>query len=178
MDRRGQIKDRVSIDQRPKIIDNRDRIGDWEIDLIIGKNHKSAIVTIVDRLSLKTLVAKVIRKQSKLVADSTVSLLAKYKGKATWSITSDNGKEFADHKEISEALELDFYFAHPYASWERGTNENTNGLIRQYLPKGSDFDDVDDATCEFIMERLNSRPRKCLQYRTPDKVFNEFLKAA
>lgn len=177
-DRRGEIKDRVSIDKRPKSIDKRERIGDWEIDLVIGKNHKGAIVTIVDRLSLMTLIAKVDSKHADLVTAATTRLLCPYRNKAANSITGDNGKEFSGHKEISKALNVDFYFAHPYSSWERGTNENTNGLIRQYLPKGTEFDSVNDEKCSFIMDRLNNRPRKCLGYRTPKQVFEEFLEAA
>jgi len=177
-DRRGEIKDRVSIDNRPKRIEKRDRIGDWEIDLVIGKNHKGAIVTIVDRLSLMTLIAKVGSKHAELVTKATTSLLRRYKRHGAHTITADNGKEFSGHKEISKALDVDFYFAHPYSSWERGTNENTNGLIRQYLPKGTEFESVNEEKCQFIMERLNNRPRKCLGYRTPNQVFKEFLEAA
>ena len=177
-DRRGEIKDRVSIDKRPKSIEKRDRIGDWEIDLVIGKNHKGAIVTIVDRLSLMTLVAKVDSKHAEFVTQATTRLLRGYKKYAAHTITSDNGKEFSGHKEISKALGVDFYFAHPYSSWERGSNENTNGLIRQYLSKGTEFESVNDAKCRFIMDRLNNRPRKCLGYRTPKQVFEEFLVAA
>lgn len=177
-DRRGEIKDRVSIDKRPKSIEKRDRIGDWEIDLVIGKNHKGAIVTIVDRLSLMTLIAKVGSKHAELVTKATTRLLGGYKKHAAHTITADNGKEFSGHKEISKALGVDFYFAHPYSSWERGTNENTNGLIRQYLPKGTEFESVNDEKCYFIMDRLNNRPRKCLGYRTPKQVFEEFLEAA
>mgnify|MGYP001192447681 CR=1 FL=1 len=177
-DRRGEIKDRVSIDSRPQSIEQRDRIGDWEIDLVVGKNHKGAIVTIVDRLSLLTLIAKVDSKHAELVTAATTDLLRRYKKHGAHTITADNGKEFSGHKEISKALGIDFYFAHPYSSWERGTNENTNGLIRQYLPKGTAFEAVNDERCHFIMDRLNNRPRKCLGYRTPGQVFEEFFEAA
>lgn len=176
-DRRGAIKDRVSIDDRPKRIEKRDCIGDWEIDLVIGKNHKGAIVTIVDRLSLMTLIAKVDSKHAEPVTAATTDLLRPYKKQAAHTITADNGKEFSGHKDISKALGIDFYFAHPYSSWERGTNENTNGLIRQYLPKGTEFEPVNDEQCQFIMDRLNKRPRKCLGYRTPKQVFEAFLEA-
>ena len=177
-DRRGEIKDIVSIDNRPKSIEKRDRIGDWAIDLVIGKNHKGAIVTLVDRLSLMTLIAKVDSKHAELVTSATTSLLKPYRKNGAKTITADNGKEFSGHQEISKALGVDFYFAHPYSSWERGTNENTNGLIRQYLPKGTEFKPVNDKQCQFIMDRLNNRPRKCLGYRTPNQVFEEFLEAA
>lgn len=177
-DRRGEIKNRVSIDQRPKSIEKRERIGDWEIDLVIGKNHQGAIVTIVDRLSLMTLIGKVDSKQAELVTAATTLLLRKYKDSGAHTITADNGKEFSGHEKISKALGIDFYFAHPYSSWERGSNENTNGLIRQYLPKGTEFKAVNDEKCRFIMDRLNNRPRKCLGFRTPKQVFEELLKVA
>ena len=177
-DRRGAIKNRVSIEERPKSIEKRTRIGDWEIDLVIGKNHKGALVTIVDRLSLMTFIAKVDSKHAEPVTEATILMLSNYKRCGAHTITADNGKEFAGHEQISKALGIDFYFAHPYSSWERGTNENTNGLIRQYLPKGSEFKAVNDETCDFIMNRLNNRPRKCLGYRTPKQVFEEFIKAA
>jgi len=176
-DRRGEIKDRISIDKRPKSIEKRDRIGDWEIDLVIGKNHKGALVTIVDRLSLMTLIAKVESKHADIVSKSTISLLKPYKNSRVHTITADNGKEFSGHKEISESLGINFYFAHPYSSWERGTNENMNGLIRQYLPKQTEFMSINDEKCQFIMNRLNNRPRKCLEYRTPNQVFKEYLEA-
>ena len=175
IDRRGEIKDRVSIDSRPKSVEKRERVGDWEIDLVLGKKHKGAIVTIVDRLSLMTLIGKVASKHAKHVTAMTTSLLKQYKKRGAKTITSDNGKEFSGHKDISRALGIDFYFAHPYSSWERGTNENTNGLIRQYLPKGTEFEGVNEKTCRFIMDRLNNRPRKCLGFRTPKQVFDEFL---
>jgi transposase, IS30 family len=174
-DRRGEIKNRVSIDKRPKSIEKRTRIGDWEIDLVIGQNHQRALVTIVDRLSLKTLIAKVERKQSDLVSHATIQLLLPYKNYATHTITADNGKEFSEHEFISKKLKADFYFAHPYSSWERGTNENTNGLIRQYFPKKTSFEKITEKDLEFVMDRLNNRPRKCLGYRTPNQVFNEYL---
>lgn len=174
-DRRGEIKDRVSIDQRPVHIEKRERIGDWEIDLVMGQRHKGALVTIVDRLSLMTLIAKVENKCAAQVTKATIELLSRYKRHGAHTATSDNGKEFSGHKEISKSLGIDFYFAHPYSSWERGSNENMNGLIRQYLPKGCSFADVDNQQCQFIMDRLNNRPRKCLGYQTPKEVFEAFL---
>jgi len=138
---------------------------------MIGKNHNGAVVTIVDRLSLMTLIGKIDSKHAERVTMATTSLLKCYKKRGAYTITADNGKEFSGHKEISKALGIDFYFAHPYASWERGTNENTNGLIRQYLPKGTEFKSVNEENCQFIMNRLNNRPRKCLGYRTPKQMF-------
>jgi IS30 family transposase len=167
---RGQIPDRVSIDKRPAIVETRSRIGDWEIDTIIGARHKQAIVSIVDRKTRFTLLHKVERRSSQNVSDATKQLLAPYKTKVL-TITADNGKEFSDHVAVSKALDTGFYFAHPYASWERGLNENTNGLIRQYFPKKSSFAAITSEDIEIVMERLNSRPRKCLGFKTPNELF-------
>jgi IS30 family transposase len=169
-DRRGQIKNKVSIEDRPKIVDEKSRIGDWEIDTVIGKNHKGALVTIVDRVSKFTIIAKVPTKHADGVTAATIKILSLYAG-VVHTITSDNGTEFAGHEEIAKQLNTQFYFAHPYSSWERGVNENTNGLIRQYVKKGSSFDNVTNNTAKKIMSRLNNRPRKSLNYMTP----NEFL---
>lgn len=169
-DRRGQIKNKVSIEDRPKIVDEKSRIGDWEIDTVIGKNHKGAFVTIVDRVSKFTIIAKVPTKHADGVTAATIKTLSLYAG-VVHTITSDNGTEFAGHEEIAKQLNTQFYFAHPYSSWERGVNENTNGLIRQYVKKGSSFDNVTNNTAKKIMSRLNNRPRKSLNYMTP----NEFL---
>jgi len=169
-DRRGQIKNRIAIEERPKIVDKKTRLGDWEIDTVIGKNHKGALVTIVDRVSKFTVIAKVTSKQAEGVTKATIDLLSPHAA-YLHTITADNGKEFSGHEKIAEALKTKVYFAHPYSSWERGLNENTNGLIRQYVPKGSSFDFVTNKTARKIMNRLNNRPRKSLNYRTP----NEFL---
>lgn len=169
-DRRGQIKNKISIEERPAIVEKREYIGDWEIDLVMGKEHKGALVTIVDRVSKVTLIAKVPSKHAEGVTAATIKLLLPYSD-FSQSITADNGKEFAGHEEVARALGVNFYFAHPYASWERGTNENTNGLIRQYVPKGCSFDGVTNKTAQRIMRKLNNRPRKGLGYKTP----NEFL---
>jgi IS30 family transposase len=170
MERRGQIPNRLFIEDRPAIVDERKRIGDWEADTIIGKNHRQAIVSIVERKTGLTLIKKVERKTAKAVCQAMIDLLKPYKNKVR-TITSDNGKEFAGHEEIAKTLKADFYFAHPYASWERGTNENTNGLIRQYFPKNRDFTTITQKEINFAMERLNNRPRKRLGYRTPNQVF-------
>jgi len=169
-ERRGQIPNRLSIEDRPAIVDERKRIGDWEADTIIGKNHRQAIVSIVERKTGLTLIKKVERKTAKAVSQAMIGLLKPYKNKVR-TITSDNGREFAGHEEISKKLEADFYFAHPYASWERGTNENTNGLIRQYFPKNRDFTTITQKEINFAMERLNNRPRKRLGFQTPNQVF-------
>ncbi len=167
---RGQIPDRISIDERPAIVETRARIGDWEIDTIIGARHKQAIVSIVDRKTRFTLLHKVERRSSQNVSDATKQLLAPYKDKVL-TITADNGKEFSGHVAVSRALDAEFYFAHAYASWERGLNENTNGLVRQYFPKKSSFAAITAEDIDLVMERLNSRPRKCLGFKTPNELF-------
>jgi IS30 family transposase len=169
-DRRGRIKNRVCIDERPEIVDKRSRIGDFEIDTVIGKNHKQALVTIVDRYSKLTLIKKVTHKRAELVRSAAVELLSPI---AHWvhTVTADNGKEFAEHEKLSKAVKADVYFAHPYASWERGTNENTNGLIRQYFPKGARFEAITDEQIRNVQEKLNRRPRKTLGFKTPYEVF-------
>ena len=169
-DRRGIIPNRQSIEQRPTIVETRGRIGDWEADTIIGKNHRQAIVSLVERKTGFTLIRKVERKTAQAVGQAITELLKPHR-KRVITITSDNGREFAGHEEISEQLRADFYFAHPYASWERGTNENTNGLIRQYFPKNRDFTTITQQEIDTAMERLNNRPRKRLGFLTPTQVF-------
>ncbi len=169
-DKRGQIRNRISIDDRPTIVAEKKRIGDWEIDTVIGKNHQGALVTIVDRVSKFTLIKKVASKHAEVVTEATIALLQPYLDKAL-TITADNGKEFAGHEKIKAALDADVYFAHPYSSWERGLNENTNGLIRQYFTKGSSFENITDKDVEEVMKKLNHRPRKRLNYKTPHSVF-------
>lgn len=168
--RTGPIKNRRFIDERPAIIDEKKRIGDWEIDTIIGKQQKQAIISIVERFSKKTILKKVSNKTAKLVAAATIEGLSKLSS-SVLSITSDNGSEFARHEEISKQLGAEFYFSHPYSSWERGLNENTNGLVRQYLKKGSSFSGVNDDLLEAITNQLNNRPRKSLGVLTPNDVF-------
>ena len=169
-DRRGQIPNKVSIEKRPAIVERKDRIGDFEIDLIIGSHHKQALVTVVDRKSKFTLIKKILHKQSTLVEVALIEMLLPIK---QWlhTITSDNGKEFAAHERVSAYLDADFYFCHPYASWERGLNENTNGLIRQFFPKGSDFTHITQSQIIDAQNNLNYRPRKTLGYKTPAEVF-------
>jgi IS30 family transposase len=169
-DRRGQIIGRVSIDNRPAIVDAKKRIGDWEIDTVIGKNHKGALVTIVERQSKYTLIKRVVNKKADMVADATIDLLKPFK-KRVCTITADNGKEFARHSLIAKDLKSLFFFAHPYHSWERGLNENTNGLIRQYFPKAMSFETITDDQIQFVMDQLNNRPRKTLGFKTPNEVF-------
>lgn len=178
-DKRGQIRNRISIDDRPAIVSEKARLGDWEIDTVIGKNRQGALVTIVDRVSKMTLIKKVASKHADVVTEATIMLLKPYLDK-TLTVTADNGKEFAGHEKIKAALNADVYFAHPYSSWERGLNENTNGLIRQCFTKGSGFENITDKDVDEVMEKLNHRPRKTLNYKTPHSVFfaDNLLKAA
>ena len=168
-DHRGIIPDRKSIDERPVIVEQRQRLGDWEGDLIIGKNHQGAALTLVERKSRFTLIRKVDGKQALPVANAIIAALDWVP--AVETLTNDNGKEFAEHKMVSSALAATIYFAHPYSSWERGTNENTNGLIRQYLPKERNLTTLTTKEELMIMDRLNLRPRKCLGFLTPFEVF-------
>jgi len=168
-DHRGTIPARKSIEERPESVNSRERLGDWEGDTLIGKGHQGVLVTLTERKSRFTLIRKVAQKSAELVAQAMIDLLAWVQHLET--ITSDNGKEFAAHQRVSKELWIDFYFAHPYASWERGTNENMNGLIRQYLPKDRNLTTVTAQEEIMIMDRLNLRPRKCLDFCTPFEVF-------
>jgi IS30 family transposase len=169
---RSPIKNRKMIDERPKIVDEKCRIGDWEIDTIIGKNHKEAVLSIVERVSKFTILRKLKRKSSEITRIALIEALVKYKN-YVHTITSDNGTEFADHEDVSSALNAGFFFAHPYSSWERGINENTNGLVRQYLKKASEFIHITNEDLAIITDKLNNRPRKILGFKTPNEVFNQ-----
>lgn len=169
-ERRGRITGQVSIDLRPAVVETKARIGDWELDTITGKNSKGYLITVVERKSKLTLIKRVPDRQSDQVVKAIVQLLKPYKDKV-FTITTDNGREFARHSKISKSLKADVYFAHPYCAWERGLNENTNGLLRQYFPKKMDFRKIDDKSIEHAMERLNNRPRKTLAFATPNEVF-------
>ncbi len=173
-DRRGLITNRIPIDKRPEIVEPKTRFGDLEIDTIIGKNHKGAIVTINDRKTGLLRMKKVSSKEAKPVKDATLDLLEELKP-MLHTITSDNGKEFALHQKIASRLDIDFYFAKPYHSWQRGANENLNGLIRQYIPKKTNFDDVTDKYIKEIEEKINNRPRKRFGYKNPNQQFVETL---
>jgi len=169
-DNRGIIKNRVDIDQRPAIVNEKQRLGDLEIDTVTGQNHKGALLTINDRVSSMAWLAKLDGKNADELAQKTIEVLNHYKNLLN-TITSDNGKEFAEHKTISKDLTVDFFFAKPYHSWERGANENMNGLIRQYFPKGSSFENVSDEDVQRVQDILNNRPRKKLNFLTPNEFF-------
>lgn len=169
-DKRGQIANQTSIELRPKEVDLRLSIGHWEIDTIIGKPSGNVLVTMVERFSRYTLIARAHNKTAEAVSMALLKRLAPKRDKVE-TLTYDNGKEFAKHLFVDDILESQGYFAHPYSSWERGLNENTNGLIRQYFPKRTDFGDVSDEEIAIVEDKLNRRPRKCLDRKTPNSIF-------
>ena len=154
------------------IVESRERLGDWEIDTVIGKNHQGALVTIVERCTQKLLCAHVPNKTAEAVTKATIALLRPYKD-LVHTITAENGKEFSGHEKIAKLLEADVYFAHPYSSWERALNENTNGLLRQYFPKGTSFKQIGPSEVRKAVRRLNTRPRKTLEFKTPNQRWLE-----
>jgi IS30 family transposase len=172
---RGFIPGRIDIDQRPEIVDKKIRIGDWEVDTMIGKDHVGAIVSLVDRASKYTRIHLVPCKKADVVRKAIVSELKDMPHKIH-TLTADNGKEFARHAEITNDLGAEVFFAKPYASWQRGLNEHTNGLIRQYFPKKTRFDRITQYEVKQVEMLLNTRPRRCLNYKTPAEVFYGKLK--
>ena len=169
-DKRGCIPNRHSIDDRPFIVETKERFGDFEGDTIVGKHHRKAIVVLTERKSKITLMKKVENRTAEAVTDAVVELLATSPIQAH-TVTFDNGKEFTNHEQIAKDATVDIFFAHPYHSWERGLNENTNGLIRQYFPKSTDFATISDADVAFVQQRLNTRPRKILDFNSPLEFF-------
>ena len=173
-DRRGQIPGRRPIHERPADVETRRTVGHWEGDTVIGAGHKQAIVTLVERRSGYARLMKVSHKTSKQVADAVIKKLRSINARVK-TITFDYGKEFAEHARIDEALGSTTYFADPFSSWQRGSNENFNGLLRQYIPKKRPLSTVTDEELKMIEERLNNRPRKRLGFKTPKQVFHESL---
>ena len=171
-ERRGMIKNRVSIENRPEIVEQKTRIGDWEGDTVIGRRHRGALVTLAERKSRYVLAAKVPSKHAEGVTAAVIRLLRPHQRKCH-TVTFDNGKEFAEHESIGAELTAEIYFAHPYQSWERGLNENSNGLLRQYFPRNMMLSEVTQEQVQRAVDRLNHRPRQVLGYRTPFEVFFE-----
>lgn len=169
-ERRGRIKNQVMIDERPKEVDEKQRIGDWELDTVIGSIGGHVLVTMVERKSRYTVIRKASCKGASEVGSQLFDALREYPEK-TFTLTADNGKEFAQHELLAELLNCSVYFAHPYHSWERGLNENTNGLIRQYFPKKMCLNNVTEQEIQKVQDILNSRPRKCLGFKTPNDIF-------
>jgi len=168
--RRIRIKDQVSIDLRPSHIDQREEIGHWEGDLMIGAKQASAIGTLVERKSRFTYIVKLKNRKSETVRMGFTKELNKLDAKFRKSLTYDNGVEMAQHKLLTQQTGIQVYFAHPYSSWERGTNENTNGLIRRFFPKGTNFNEIDEHRLKEVQDKLNRRPRKVLGYKTPLEI--------
>ena len=175
--RRGQIPNRTSIERRPQIVARKGRFGDWEADTIIGARHKGGILSVVERKTKLVRLRKLTTKSAAEMKDACVALLRPLAAKVH-TITVDNGKEFCDHELIATSLKARIYFAHPYASWERGLNENTNGLIRQYFPKKSDFTRIAESELQRVEDLLNNRPRKTLGYLTPNQASFKQLSVA
>ena len=174
-DRRGQIPNRRPLSERPLHIEARKQVGHWECDTVIGASHKGAVVTMVERKSGYAVMAKVEKKTSELVSSAIVDKLQPMAARVK-TLTFDNGKEFAGHAHIDQQLQSTAYFARPFASWERGSNENLNGLLRQYVPKKRAMSTVSDEEIRMIQNRLNNRPRKRLGFKTPAEVFHQSLK--
>jgi IS30 family transposase len=165
--KRVVIPDKVMIDRRPDVINNRERFGDWEVDTIMGPENKGAILTLTERQTGFLIMKKLTEgKNARALAKELYCLLLPYK-KAVHSITSDNGTEFHEHQMIAKKLNTLFFFAHPYPSWERGLNEYTNGLIRQYIPKKQSFNNNNNEQIASFQKKINNRPRKKLNFDTP-----------
>lgn len=169
-DKRGQIVGRIGIENRPKEVLEKERVGDFEIDLVIGKDHKGALLTANDRATGIAKIKKIDSKDSQIVKDAIIELLSEFKP-VLQTITSDNGKEFSQHQDIAKELDIGYYFARPYHSWERGANENMNGLIRQYFPKGLCFENITEEQIQSVENKLNNRPRKRFGFKTPNEVY-------
>ena len=167
---RGKVPDRVGIEQRPAIVDQRIRIGDWEADTIVGKDQKSALLTLVDRKTRYVIIKKLNNFKAEDTAKAIIRALKSAKHQVH-TITMDNGKEFYRHTKVAKALKAETYFCRPYHSWEKGSNENTNGLIRQYFPKKTDFREFSHQKIRQVQDLLNNRPRKILGYETPNTLF-------
>ena len=175
---RGLIPGRISIDERPDLVATRQRFGDWEGDTVEGTKGSGHITTHVERKSRYLIAARLNNKTAKATARAITGAFKRIPKTLRHTLTLDNGKEFARFKEIEKNTGLVVYFADPYSAWQRGTNENTNGLLRRYFPKGADFRNVTDEMLASVVKKLNHRPRKCLAYRTPHEVFQEARRGA
>lgn len=172
---RSNIPDRVDISERPPEVDNRLIAGHWESDLIIGKDNKSALGTIVERTTRTTLIVKLSDKSSPTVCKAFADKLLTLPSQMRLSTTHDNGSEMAQHKLFTRETQIKVYFASPHSPWQRGTNENTNMLIRDFFPKGTDFRNVSEQKVQEVQDLLNERPRKTLGWRSPKEVFEEII---
>lgn len=167
---KGKVPDRVGIEERPAIVNEKARIGDWEMDTIVGKDQKSGLLVATERKTKFTIARKVNNFKASDMADAVIKTMKKFRQKI-FSITLDNGKEFYKHQTFAKKLGAKTYFCRPYHSWEKGLVENTNGLLRQHFPKQTDFNLITDAEIERVVNELNHRPRKTLDYDTPSNLF-------
>jgi transposase, IS30 family len=174
-DQRGTIPNMISIHERPPEVAHRTVPGHWESDLIIGKNHQSAIGTLVERTTRTTIIVPLKHKDAQSVRKAFANVVQKLPKEVCKSITHDRGTEMSEHELFTKQTHVQVYFADPQSPWQRGTNENTNGLIRQFFPKGTDFNEVTKKELRYVQKLLNERPRKVLGYRTPKEVFEELL---
>ena len=174
-ERRGKLGDCVRIDGRPDVINRRRRYGDWEGDTMVGKGRRSALVTLVERKSGYARIGRADNMKADTTRHVTEARMKDLPAALRRSVTFDNGKEFAEHRQLAQALDLETYFALPYRSWQRGTNENTNGLLRQFFPKGTDFSRISHQEVARVEDLLNERPRRRLGYRTPEEVLSKRL---
>jgi IS30 family transposase len=175
-DRRGQIPEMISIEARPPEVADRTIPGHWEGDMILGRGHQSALGTLVERTTRTVLLVRLKTQDAVSVRRAFARKLRHVPKQMKLSLTYDRGKEMAEHRLFTKDTKMKVYFAHPQSPWERGTNENTNGLIRQYFPKGTDFNEVSDYQIRKVQDRLNGRPRKVLNAQTPFEAFNELLR--
>lgn len=168
-DRRGQLKDRRLIGERPAVVEARTRLGDWEVDSMVGPG-KARLLTLVERRSRFVHIVRVADGTAGEASKAIECVLSRYPASKRQTVTSDNGKEFAGHIALAKDLELAWYFARPYASWQRGTNENMNGLIREFFPKGTNFGEIGVDEIAWVEKLINCRPRKCLNWKTPREI--------
>ena len=171
-DQRGRVGGKTPISQRPVSVDSRQEFGHWEGDTVMGKDGRHCLLTLVERMTRWTRIVKLPARQAQEVNKALAREIRSGRLKMK-SLTLDNGTEFHGFKQMKDELGIDVYFAQPYHSWERGTNENTNGLIRQYLPKGMCFKEVTQRQCDAIERELNDRPRKVLEFDTPDEAYSQ-----
>lgn len=177
-EKRGQIKARAEISGRPAIVDRRARFGDWEGDTVVGKQRRGGLVTLVERKSGFALAGQVKRLRAKNVSRCFRRLTELLPAGLRHTATFDNGKEFADHPWMKRHTGFDIYFARPYHAWERGCNESFNGLLRDYFPKGTDLVGIGPTIVDFVLNQLNDRPRKRLDYRSPREVLGQYFSTA
>jgi IS30 family transposase len=172
-DGRGRITGQVRIDGRPAVVEKRRRFGDWEGDTMVGRRHRGAVLTLVERKSGYLIAAKAKDRQARRIRRKIEERICRLPAELRHTMTFDNGKEFSEHDLLADRTGLSIYFAHPYCSWERGTIENTNGLLRQFFPKGTDFQEIGPTTLDYAVRLLNHRPRRRLDYRTPNELLTQ-----